>query len=144
MKKDMNREEKSPNKTKRAGVVQEYVQWLKLEKSLSPNTVEAYQQDLQKLLYFLDSEGVDFLEVTNDDLERFNAGLHDIGIHARSQARILSGIKSFYHFLVLTDRLQADPAELIEGPKTGFRLPEVLPLLFFALLLFAIIQLPFL
>ena len=126
MKKDMNTEEKSPNKTKRAGLVQEYVQWLKLEKSLSPNTVEAYQQDLQKLLYFLDSEGVDFLEVTNDDLERFNAGLHDIGIHARSQARILSGIKSFYHFLVLTDRLQADPAELIEGPKTGFRLPEVL------------------
>ena len=126
MKKDMNREEKSPNKTKRAGVVQEYVQWLKLEKSLSPNTVEAYQQDLQKLLYFLDSEGVDFLEVTNDDLERFNAGLHDIGIHARSQARILSGIKSFYRFLVLADYLEADPSELLEGPKIGFKLPEVL------------------
>ena len=126
MKKDKNTEEISPNKTKRARVVREYVLWLKLEKSLSPNTVEAYQQDLQKLLCFLDAEGVDFLEATSDDIERFNAGLHDIGIHARSQARILSGIKSFYHFLVLADYLQADPTELIEGPRTGFRLPEVL------------------
>lgn len=126
MKKDRNTEEKSSNKTKRARVVHEYVRWLKLEKSLSPNTVEAYQRDLQKLLHFLDSEGVDVLEATSDDLERFNAGLHDVGIHARSQARILSGIKSFYHFLLMSDYLQADPSELIEGPKTGFRLPEVL------------------
>ncbi len=126
MKKDMNTEEISPNKTKRARAVQEYVRWLKLEKSLSANTVEAYQQDLQKLLDFLDAEGLDFLEATSDDLERFNAGLHDIGIHPRSQARILSGIKSFYRFLLLADYLQADPSELIEGPKTGLHLPEVL------------------
>ena len=126
MKKDMNTEEISPNKTKRARAVQEYVRWLKLEKSLSAHTVEAYQQDLQKLLDFLDAEGLDFLEATSDDLERFNAGLHDIGIHPRSQARILSGIKSFYRFLLLADYLQADPSELIEGPKTGLHLPEVL------------------
>ena len=61
-----------------------------------------------------------------DDLQRFSAGLHDIGIHPRSQARILSGVKSFYHFLVLADHLEADPAELLEGPKIGLHLPEVL------------------
>ena len=109
-----------------ASIVKEYVQWLRLEKSLAANTVEAYQQDLQKLLAFLRAEGLDVLDVSTDDLERFSAGLHDIGIHPRSQARILSGVKSFYHFLVLTDRLEADPGELLEGPKIGFRLPEVL------------------
>ena len=109
-----------------ASIVKEYVQWLRLEKSLAANTVEAYQQDLQKLLAFLRAEGLDVLDVSTDDLERFSAGLHDIGIHPRSQARILSGVKSFYHFLVLTDRLEADPSELLEGPKIGFRLPEVL------------------
>ena len=109
-----------------ASIVKEYVQWLRLEKSLAANTVEAYQQDLQKLLAFLRAEGLNVLDVSTDDLERFSAGLHDIGIHPRSQARILSGVKSFYHFLVLTDRLEADPGELLEGPKIGFRLPEVL------------------
>ena len=59
-------------------------------------------------------------------LQRFAAGLHDIGIHPRSQARILSGIKSFFHFLTVADYLEADPSELLEGPKIGFKLPEVL------------------
>ncbi len=59
-------------------------------------------------------------------MQRFAAGLHDIGIHPRSQARILSGIKSFFHFLTVADYLEADPSELLEGPKIGFRLPEVL------------------
>lgn len=53
-------------------------------------------------------------------------GLHDIGIHARSQARIISGIKSFFHFLIMADYIEADPSELLEGPKIGFKLPEVL------------------
>ncbi len=67
-----------------------------------------------------------FLEVCLSDLQRFAAGLHDIGIHPRSQARILSGIKSFFRFLIMADYLEADPSELLEGPKIGFKLPEVL------------------
>ena len=65
-------------------------------------------------------------DVCLDDLERFSAGLHDIGIHPRSQARIISGIKSFFHFLIMADYLEADPSELLEGPKIGLKLPEVL------------------
>ena len=97
-----------------------------MEKALSPNTLDAYLTDLEKLLHFLEGEEIDILDVTLDDLQRFSAGLHDIGIHPRSQARILSGIKSFFHFLVLADYLEGDPSELLEGPKIGFKLPEVL------------------
>ena len=103
-----------------------YLQYLRLEKSYSPNTLDAYQKDLEKLLRFLKEEKIHILDVTLDDLHRFTAGLHDIGIHPRSQARILSGIKSFFHFLMLEDYLQTDPSELLETPKIGFKLPEVL------------------
>ena len=82
--------------------------------------------DLQKLLHFLEGEGIAILDTTLDDLQHFASGLHDIGIHPRSQARILSGIKSFFHFLVMADYLEGDPSELLEGPKIGFKLPEVL------------------
>ena len=75
---------------------------------------------------FLTLEGIDVLEVCLSDLQRFAAGLHDIGIHPRSQARILSGIKSFFRFLIMADYLEADPSELLEGPKIGLKLPEVL------------------
>lgn len=107
-------------------ILARYKQYLKLEKSFSDNTVSAYLMDLDKLLAFLTLEEVDVLDVTSEHLEAFSAGLHDIGIHARSQARILSGIRSFYRFLVLEDYLEADPAELLESPRTGFHLPEVL------------------
>lgn len=72
------------------------------------------------------AENIDILSVTLDDLQRFAAGLHDIGIHPRSQARIMSGIKSFFHFLIMADYREDDPSELLEGPKIGFKLPEVL------------------
>ena len=122
----MKTEAKSTNKEKQALIVRKYQQYLKLEKSFSPNTCEAYLTDLEKLLRFLEGEGIAIADVKPDDLQRFAAGLHDIGIHPRSQARILSGIKSFFHFLVLADYQEADPSELLEGPKIGFRLPEVL------------------
>lgn len=122
----MKVEEKSRNKEKQALIIRKYQQYLKLEKSLSANTFDAYMTDLQKLLHFLHGEDIELLHVTLDDLQHFAAGLHDIGIHPRSQARILSGIKSFFHFLVIADYLEADPSELLEGPKIGFKLPEVL------------------
>lgn len=107
-------------------IIIKYKQYLKLEKALSDNTVEAYLTDLDKLFAFLTLEGIDFTEVTTDNLETFSAGLHDIGIHPRSQARILSGIRSFYRFLVLEDYIRQDPTELLDSPQIGKYLPDVL------------------
>lgn len=122
----MKTEEKSTNNERQALIIRKYRQYLKLEKALSANTLDAYLTDLDKLLCFLKTESMDMLAVTLDDLQRFAAGLHDIGIHPRSQARIMSGIKSFFHFLVMADYREDDPSELLEGPKIGFKLPEVL------------------
>lgn len=122
----MIQKQKTENKKKIDAILKRYQQYLKLEKSVSSNTYEAYISDLEKLLSFLAGENVAVTDVTLDDLERFVAGLHDIGIHPRSQARIISGIKSFYRFLVLHDYLDGNPSELLETPKIGFRLPEVL------------------
>lgn len=122
----MKTEEKSTNNERQALIIRKYQQYLKLEKALSANTLDAYLTDLDKLLCFLKTENIDMLAVTLDDLQRFAAGLHDIGIHPRSQARIMSGIKSFFHFLVIADYRENDPSELLEGPKIGFKLPEVL------------------
>ena len=122
----MKLEEKTVNKEKQALIIRKYQRYLKLEKSLSANTLYAYLTDLYKFLRFLKAENIDMLSVTLDDLQRFAAGLHDIGIHPRSQARIMSGIKSFFHFLIMADYREDDPSELLEGPKIGFKLPEVL------------------
>ena len=106
-------------------IVRKYVTFLKLEKSLSKHSVEAYLSDLQKLVDY--SGGVEkLLLLKTEDLEAFLCQLRDCGIHARSQARILSGIKSFYRFLLLEDYLQDDPTELVDAPKLGRHLPEVL------------------
>ena len=123
---EMKIDEIKKKKEKQALLIRKYTQYLKLEKSFSPNTLDAYLTDLDKLTSFLTLEGIDILDVGLADLERFAAGLHDIGIHPRSQARILSGIKSFFRFLLLSDYMEADPSELLENPKIGFKLPEVL------------------
>lgn len=111
---------------KKDKIIIKYKQYLRLEKSLSDNTVQAYLTDLDKLFAYLTLENIDYANVTLQDLETFSAGLHDIGIHPRSQARILSGIRSFYHFLVLEDYIRQDPAELLESPQIGKHLPDVL------------------
>lgn len=122
----MKLDEKTRNKEKEALIIRKYRQYLKLEKGLSVNTHDAYLTDLDKLLRFLAAESIDMFHVSLDDLQRFAAGLHDIGIHPRSQARIISGVKSFFHFLVLGDYREDNPSELLEGPKIGLKLPEVL------------------
>jgi integrase/recombinase XerD len=107
-------------------LVRRYSNYLMLERSLSPNTRQAYLSDVDKLIRFLADEGMMPTQATIDDLRRFAAALHDIGIEPRSQSRILSGVRSFYRFLLLDGELQDDPAELLESPKLGTYLPEVL------------------
>ena len=109
-------------------ILSKYKVYLKLEKSLSDNTVSAYLADISKLFQFLADEQIHPFDVALDHLETFSASLRDLGIQPRSQARILSGIRSFYHFLILEDYLQADPSELLESPQIGFHLPEILTL----------------
>lgn len=107
-------------------VTYKYHTYLRLEKSLSANSIEAYLTDLNKLLRFLDAEHLKISDVTYTDLQQFVAQIQDIGIHPRSQARIISGVKSFYHFLILDGYITVDPTELLESPKIGLKLPEVL------------------
>ena len=109
-------------------LVNKYKQYLLFEKSLSPNTLEAYVHDVERLLAYLDAENINPQDAKMEDLESFLASLHDAEekIGARSQARILSGIRSFYRYLVLDGYIEADPTLLIESPKIGMKLPEVL------------------
>lgn len=103
-----------------------YKSYLLLEKGLSQNSIEAYLSDLDKLIRFIKDENISITSVTLEHLERFIAGLYDINIHPRSVARIISGIKSFYSFLIVEDYMQDDPTELLETPKIGLKLPVVL------------------
>ncbi|MDR1402396.1 MAG: site-specific tyrosine recombinase XerD [Tannerellaceae bacterium] len=107
-------------------IVSKYQIYLQLEKSLSPNSVDAYMADLDKLRRFMEDEKRSFKEITYEDLQQFVAQLYDIGIHPRSQARIISGIRSFYRFLLLDGYIAGDPTELLESPKIGRKLPVVL------------------
>ncbi len=114
------------NKKSAVNVVDSYRRYLKLQRNFSPNTVEAYMRDLEKLLNYLSGVQVDSKEATLNDLRQFAASLHDIGIGARSQCRILSGVRSFYRFLLLDGHIESDPSELLESPNVGDHLPEVL------------------
>ncbi|WP_036892415.1 site-specific tyrosine recombinase/integron integrase [Prevotella dentasini] len=109
-----------------ANIVRRYQRYLKLEKGYSPNTIDAYTCDLNKLTDYLKGEGVDILDVELDNLEHFAAAVSDLGIGARSLARILSGVRQFYRYLVLDGYLKSDPTELLESPKQPEHLPEVL------------------
>ena len=114
------------DKKSTSNVVASYRRYLKLQRNLSPNTLDAYLRDLQKLLVYLHGAGIDVSAVTLDDLRHFVAGLHDIGIGPRSQCRIISGIRSFYRFMTLDGRMENDPTQLLESPQLGDHLPEVL------------------
>jgi integrase/recombinase XerD len=107
-------------------ILDEYHLYLKLEKSLSNNTVEAYELDLLKLSSYLADIHIALEMGTTEILRDFIIEISSLGIHPRSQARILSSIKSFYHFLIYKNYRNDDPTELLESPKIGLRLPEVL------------------
>ncbi|MDD5995792.1 MAG: site-specific tyrosine recombinase XerD [Bacteroidales bacterium] len=107
-------------------MVRDYEQYLIVERSLSDNTKDAYLEDLAKLLSYFATENIEAENATLTDLECFVTSLVELGISARSQARIISGIKSFYKFLILEDAISDDPTELLECPSLGRHLPEVL------------------
>jgi integrase/recombinase XerD len=103
--------------------IKEFKNFLKLEKSLSENSVEAYINDVVKLANF--SKNLPE-KVTYEELKNLIYFLNDLGLSERSQARIISGIKAFYHFLIIDEIIDEDPTELIESPRIGQKLPEVL------------------
>lgn len=107
-------------------IVSRYRRYLKLEKGYSANTLDAYMRDVDKLLRYLAVEQVNVLDVKLEDLEHFAAFISDLGIGPRSLARILSGVRQFYRFLVIDGYLEVDPTELLESPKQPDHLPEVL------------------
>lgn len=107
-------------------IAKDYARYLKLERNLAQNTLEAYLNDLGKLLKYISDNALDVLTLTLEDLEHFSAALHDIGIQPVSQCRILSGVRSFFKFLQLDGYRNDDPTELLESPQTGIHLPEVL------------------
>lgn len=107
-------------------IVKEYVRYLKLDRNYSPNTLAAYQHDLRYLLEFSKEKQLALVDMKLADLDEFSAGLHDKGIGARSQARILSGLRSFYRYLIIADYLRNDPTELLPSPQIGEHLPEYL------------------
>lgn len=107
-------------------IVSRYRRYLKLEKGYSANTLDAYMRDVNKLYRYLAVEQVDVLDVKLEDLEHFAAFISDLGIGPRSLARILSGVRQFYRFLVIDGYLEVDPTELLESPKQPDHLPEVL------------------
>ena len=107
-------------------IIKAYGRYLKLQRNMSANTIDAYQRDLDKLLVFLKHKEKELTDVELSDLQNFAASLHDIGIGPRSQCRILSGVRSFFRFLQLDGFRDDDPSELLESPVLGEHLPEVL------------------
>ncbi len=105
-----------------------YVRYLRLERNLSPNTIEAYRNDLAHLEAFMMRNDLKLEDVTLEQLHTFAASLHEYGITPRSQARVLSGVRSFFRFLVLDGVVESDPTELLEWPSLPEHLPVVLTL----------------
>lgn len=104
----------------------DFVNYLKIERGLAENSIFAYQQDLEKLIDYCVPLEIEPTKVTLQDLKDFIAVLYDLGLSARSQARVISGIKQFFDFLILENEIQDDPSSLIELPKIGKKLPEFL------------------
>lgn len=104
----------------------QYIDFLLLERSLSENTAIAYRQDIDKLFSYLDQRQIDPIEATSDNLKDFvHDTFRDIK-SAKSQARIMSGVKSFYKYLLYAGKIETDPTELLESPQIGLYLPAVL------------------
>ena len=116
------------DKQSATNMLKRYMRYLKLERNHSDNTIEAYRHDLLMLLDFLKEHDLQPTDVKLDDLQQFAVTLHEKGVVAKSQARILCGVRAFYRFLLLDGYIDADPSELLESPKLPFHIPEYLTL----------------
>ena len=108
--------------------IREFKNYLRLEKSMSGNSIEAYLHDIEKLHQFFEIQGKQIApeHVTLENIREFLKWLNEFGVSSRTQSRILSGIRAFYKFLLMEDIILVDPTELIEFPKIGRKLPDVL------------------
>ncbi len=108
--------------------ISEYISYLKLEKSLSENSIDAYKRDIKMLLSFLEFKKLNIppAEIELLHLRQFISWVNELGMSARTQARVISGIKSFFKFLLIDEKINSDPTALLESPKIGRRLPEIL------------------
>lgn len=108
-------------------MLKKYRRYLKLERNYTENTIEAYMRDVERYVEFLRHIGIDHPEHAElKDVEAFSASLRDVGIGPRSQCRKLSGVRSFHKYLLLDEYTDTDPTELLESPRLGDHLPEVL------------------
>ncbi|MFC2137525.1 site-specific tyrosine recombinase XerD [Bacteroidota bacterium] len=109
-------------------LINDYKSYLKLERSLSPNSVEAYIRDIEKLRTYssIQQSSINPLQIQLSQLKNFIEWINELGLSARSQSRLISGIKSFYKFLFIEGKIDSDPTELLETPKIGRKLPDVL------------------
>ena len=106
--------------------IKEFKSYLRIERSLSDNTIDSYLRDIQKLANFSEEKDLNELQITKTEVKEFISEINKEGISARSQSRIISGIKAFYKYLILEDYLKVNPTELIESPKIGMKLPDTL------------------
>ena len=106
--------------------IKEFKTYLKIERSLSKNTVDSYLRDVKKLARFAKEKKLKELNISKKDIKDFIAEINKEGISSRTQSRIISGIKAFYKYLILEDYIKVNPTELIESPKIGIKLPDTL------------------
>jgi len=108
--------------------IKEFINFLRLERALSSNSIEAYRNDIKKFIQYLEVKGLSLLphQIESDHLQNFIYWINELGISPRSQSRVISGIKSFYKYLLIENYIQKDPTELLETPKIGRELPKVL------------------
>lgn len=113
-----------------SSAIRGFESYMLLERSLSPNTIEAYIRDISRLSEYsiISEQGISPDKIQLNHLRNFVIGLNEIGISERSQARIISGIRAFYLYLIMEDIIIDDPSELLEAPKLGRKIPEVLSL----------------
>ena len=109
-------------------VLDGYAAYIGLERGLSQNTVIGYRFDIEKFINYLKDSGTALRDVTLPILQQFVADMHDVGISPRSQARIVSGLKSFFKYLVMASYTEENPSIMLETPNIGLHLPEVLTL----------------
>jgi integrase/recombinase XerD len=114
------------DKESTAKVVDAYVRYLKLERNYSGNTLEAYKHDLEHLCMFAQQKGKQVAQLTLPDLQEYAASLHDLGVLPTTQARMICGVRAYFRYLVVNGEVENDPCELLESPRLGEHLPEVL------------------